>query len=70
MVPQPSAWGLLPGGAVWRLRKWLGKRAAFAMGKKGIEFIELLPGFEGYMIDRDRMATVTNGFAHYVYAGN
>ncbi len=32
MVPQPSAWGLLPGGAVWRLRKWLGKRAAFAMG--------------------------------------
>lgn len=39
--------------------------AAFAMGKKGIAFIERLPGFEGYLIDADNMATMTNGFIRY-----
>jgi FAD:protein FMN transferase len=40
--------------------------AAFAMGRSGIDFIEYLPGFEGYMIDKDKQATYTTGFARYV----
>jgi thiamine biosynthesis lipoprotein len=40
--------------------------AAFAMGRKGIEFVERLEGFEGYMIDRDRQATFTSDFERYV----
>ena len=40
--------------------------AAFAMGKEGITFIENLEGFEGYMIDKDRQATLTSGFSRYV----
>lgn len=40
--------------------------AAFAMGKKGIDFIENLDGFEGYMIDCDKIATLTNGFGKYL----
>ena len=40
--------------------------AAFAMGRAGIHFIERLPGFEGYMIDRDGQATLTTGFERYV----
>lgn len=36
--------------------------AAFAMGKKGIKFIEHLPGFEGYAIDAKGIATMTSGF--------
>jgi thiamine biosynthesis lipoprotein len=36
--------------------------AAFAMGRDGIYFIESLPGFEGYMIDRHQRATLTTGF--------
>ena len=39
--------------------------AAFAMGKTGINFIERLPGFEGYAIDRDGIATMTSGFGSY-----
>lgn len=39
--------------------------AAFAMGKKGIEFIENLNGFEGYMIDKNGLATMTSGFEKY-----
>ena len=31
--------------------------AAFAMGRAGIDFIESLQGFEGYMIDKDKRAT-------------
>lgn len=42
--------------------------AAFAMGKKGISFIEQLPSFEGYMIDLHGTATATTGFEHYVLA--
>lgn len=41
---------------------------AFAMGKNGIEFIEGLPGFEGYMIDHDGIATYTTGFNTYTHA--
>ncbi|MHB1769929.1 MAG: FAD:protein FMN transferase [Minisyncoccota bacterium] len=37
--------------------------AAFAMGKGGIAFIERLPGFEGYAIDAQGIATMTNGFS-------
>ncbi len=40
--------------------------AAFAMGRKGIEFIEALEGFEGYMIDSDKRATFTSGFEGFV----
>ncbi len=40
--------------------------AAFAMGKKGIQFIETVVGFEGYMIDADARATFTSGFERYV----
>jgi thiamine biosynthesis lipoprotein len=40
--------------------------AAFAMGKRGIYFIEQLPGFEGYMIDAAARATFTSGFERYV----
>jgi len=40
--------------------------AAFAMGKEGILFIESLPEFEGYMIDKDGMATMTTGFDKYL----
>jgi len=40
--------------------------AAFAMGRDGIQFIESLPGFEGYMIDADGIATMTTGFEKYI----
>lgn len=39
--------------------------AAFAMGKMGIRFIENLRGFEGYMVDKNGLATLTSGFAAY-----
>lgn len=44
--------------------------AAFAMGREGITFIENLPGFEGYMIDKQGTATMTNYFENYtkIYA--
>ena len=40
--------------------------AAFAMGRKGIQFIEQLADFEGYMIDAQARATLTSGFERYV----
>ncbi len=40
--------------------------AAFAMGRDGIEFIESLEGFEGYIIDSDGQATFTSDFRRYV----
>lgn len=39
--------------------------AVFAMGRKGIEFIEKLKGFEGYMIQKDKRAVYTSGFENY-----
>ena len=39
--------------------------AAFAMGKKGIDFIAQLNGFEAYMIDKDGVATMTQNFNKY-----
>lgn len=39
--------------------------AAFAMGNTGISFIEALPGFEGYVIDKRGIATMTSGFSGY-----
>ncbi len=38
---------------------------AFAMGRKGIDFIEQLPGFEAYMIDTSSIATMTSGLNNY-----
>lgn len=40
--------------------------AAFAMGIKGIQFIEKLPGYDGYMIDTKGIATMTSRFERYV----
>lgn len=39
--------------------------AAFAMGRKGIDFIESLPGFEGYMVDKNKTVTETSGWQKY-----
>jgi thiamine biosynthesis lipoprotein len=39
--------------------------AAFAMDRRGIGFIENLPGFDGYMIDQDGIATLTSGFGAF-----
>lgn len=40
--------------------------AAFAMGEQGIAFIDALPGFEGYSVGADAIATYTKGFERYV----
>lgn len=40
--------------------------AAFAMSRYGINFIESLDGFEGYMIDQEKQATFTTGFEKWV----
>ena len=40
--------------------------AAFAMGHTGINFVESLDGFEGYVIDKAGIATLTSGFEQYV----
>lgn len=39
---------------------------AFAMGAKGINFIEPMPDLEGYMIDKDGIATMTSGFNKFL----
>ena len=44
--------------------------AAFAMEKDGINFIESLNGFEGYMIDKNGIATMTSGFNKYASKSN
>ncbi len=44
--------------------------AAFAMGTKGIKFIEELSSCEGYMITKDKMAISTSGFEKYVKKNN
>ena len=44
--------------------------AAFAMGKGSIHFIEQLPGYEGYMIDQNKIATMTTGFEKYTTANH
>jgi thiamine biosynthesis lipoprotein len=40
--------------------------AAFAMGEKGIFFIDSMPGFEAYQINDKGVATLTKGFETYV----
>ena len=40
--------------------------ASFAMGEKGIQFIEKLPGYDGYMIDSKGIATMTSRFNRFV----
>lgn len=42
--------------------------AAYAMGKEAIHFIEKINGLEGYMIDKDGIATMTSNFEKYLYA--
>jgi thiamine biosynthesis lipoprotein len=42
--------------------------AAFAMGPNGIKFIEQLLGYEGYIIDKNKVATMTTGFEKYTSA--
>ena len=41
--------------------------AAFAMGRDGINFIEGLKNFEGYIIDKDGIATMTSKFNNYIH---
>ncbi len=40
--------------------------AAFAMGERGIQFIEEQKTLEGYMINKEGVATMTSGFENYV----
>jgi thiamine biosynthesis lipoprotein len=40
--------------------------AAFAMGERGIGFIEETPGLEGYVVNSEKVATYTSGFEGYV----
>lgn len=40
--------------------------AAFAMGEKGIQFIEGLKDFSGYMVTKDKKAIYTSNFEKYV----
>lgn len=40
--------------------------AAYAMGPKGIAFIEAMPELEGYMVDTNLRATLTSGFERYL----
>ena len=40
--------------------------AAFAMGEKGIKFIESLKGYEGYMVKNDRTAVITSGVSKFI----
>jgi thiamine biosynthesis lipoprotein len=40
--------------------------AAFAMGRAGLEFIESMPGLEGYEIDAGGMARMTSGLPQYL----
>ena len=40
--------------------------AVFAMGEKGIEFIESLQGFDAYMITKNKRAIFTSGFDAYL----
>jgi len=42
--------------------------AAFAMGAAGIDFIEAMPGLEGYMVDAGGIATMTTGFGDFTCA--
>jgi thiamine biosynthesis lipoprotein len=42
--------------------------AAFAMGARGIHFIEQQPGLEGYQVDPQGRATFTSGLDHFVVA--
>ncbi|MGZ6004760.1 MAG: FAD:protein FMN transferase [Candidatus Saccharimonadales bacterium] len=40
--------------------------AAFAMGEKGISWLENLPDFEAYVVKKDKTAVMTSGFQKYV----
>lgn len=40
--------------------------AIFAMGLAGMKFLESLAGFEGYMIDKNKTAYSSSGFAKYL----
>lgn len=42
--------------------------AAFAMGRYGIYFIEARPCLEGYVVDRNSIATQTSGFKRFIAA--
>lgn len=41
--------------------------ASFAMGRKGIFFLEKLNGFEGYMVSKEGIATYTTGFKNFLF---
>ena len=58
---QPHAWS---GRTCYEADRFA--TAAFAMGTRGIRFIERRPGLEGYQIDRNGIATFTSGFERFV----
>ncbi len=39
--------------------------SAYAMGENGIHFIEELGGYEGYAVNKNKVATMTTGFNNY-----
>ena len=41
--------------------------AVFAMGKEGINFLEKMKNFAGYMIDKNGLAYMTSNFEKYTY---
>ena len=51
------------GPNVYEADRWA--TAGFAMGRKGIDFLEKLNYIEAYMIDKDGIATMTSGFEKY-----
>lgn len=40
--------------------------AAFSMGKKGIEYVERTPGYEGYAVMKDKTARMTSGWEKFL----
>ena len=70
-VPAPSRIGVIEHGEMlirWNRSRWTPvaiATAAFAMGRAGIGFIENLPGFEAYLIDRQGVATMTSRFKDF-----
>ena len=42
--------------------------AAFAMGAKGVHFIEQLSGYEAYAVLHNKTAIATNGWTQYEVA--
>ena len=62
-VPQDMASITVIGPDVYHADRFA--TAAYAMGHRGITFIEARPGFEAYMVAPDRLATMTSHLERY-----